>query len=55
MFRGKSLYEFWANKNNPIFLITWDIARGNGKDFVSALNNCPIIDTKTGQPHVSPI
>lgn len=28
-FRGKNLYEFWANENNPLFLLTWGIASGN--------------------------
>jgi len=28
MFKGNSLYSFWANKNNPMFLLTWGIAEG---------------------------
>ena len=28
MFKGKNLYEFWANKNNPLFLSTWAVATG---------------------------
>jgi len=27
MFKGKNLYEFWANENNTMFLLTWDIAK----------------------------
>lgn len=26
MFGGKNLYSFWANGNNPLFLLTWGIA-----------------------------
>lgn len=43
MFKGKNLYEYWANANNPMFLITWDIARGNGKKYVKARKNAPFI------------
>ena len=25
MFKGRNLYSFWANNNNPMFLITWGI------------------------------
>lgn len=28
MFKGKSLYSFWANDNNPMFLLTFGIATG---------------------------
>ena len=42
MFRGKNLFEYWANPNNPLFLITWDIARGNGKEYIEARNATPI-------------
>ena len=31
MFKGKSLYTFWANDNNPMFLLTWGIASGKIK------------------------
>lgn len=27
-FKGKNLYEFWANDQNPMFLLTWSIASG---------------------------
>ncbi len=29
MFKGKNMYEFWANENNPMFLLTHAIASGN--------------------------
>lgn len=29
MFKGKNLYAYWANENNPLFLITYGIASGN--------------------------
>jgi hypothetical protein len=28
MFKGKSLFSFWANDNNPLFLLTYGIAEG---------------------------
>lgn len=28
MFKGKNLYSFWANENNPMFLLTWGISSG---------------------------
>jgi hypothetical protein len=28
MFKGKNLYHYWANKNNPLFLLTWGISSG---------------------------
>lgn len=28
MFKGKNLYYYWANDNNPLFLMTWGIANG---------------------------
>lgn len=28
MFRGKNLYSYWANENNPLFLITFGISEG---------------------------
>ena len=41
-FRGKNLFEYWANSNNPLFLITWDTARGNSKEYIEARNATPI-------------
>ena len=49
MFKGKNLYSFWANGNNPLFLLTFGIASGlientpdgpKVKDF-----NLPNVDT----------
>jgi hypothetical protein len=28
MFKGQNLYSYWANENNPMFLLTWGIANG---------------------------
>jgi len=28
MFKGKNLYSYWANENNPLFLITFGISEG---------------------------
>lgn len=28
MFKGKSLFSYWANENNPLFLLTYGIAEG---------------------------
>jgi hypothetical protein len=28
MFKGKNLYSYWANENNPMFLLTFSIASG---------------------------
>ena len=38
MFKGKNLYSYWANENNPMFLLTFGIAGGlvTGDDYVSA-------------------
>lgn len=29
MFKGKNLYSYWANENNPLFLLTYSIANGS--------------------------
>jgi hypothetical protein len=29
VFKGKNLYHYWANENNPMFLITFGIVSGN--------------------------
>ena len=31
MFKGKSLYSYWANENNPMFLLTYGITSGTIK------------------------
>lgn len=38
MFKGKNLYSYWANKNNPMFLLTYGIAEGmiTGETYNSA-------------------
>jgi hypothetical protein len=28
IFKGQNLYSFWANENNPMFLLTWGISEG---------------------------
>jgi hypothetical protein len=28
VFKGKNLFSFWANENNPLFLLTYGIAEG---------------------------
>ena len=28
MFKGKSMFSFWANENNPLFLLTYGISEG---------------------------
>jgi len=33
MFRGKNLYQFWSTSKNPMFLLTWAITQGKGKDY----------------------
>ena len=43
MFKGKNLYSYWANGNNPMFLLSWDISRGNGKKYVKARKNASLI------------
>lgn len=32
MFKGNNLFSYWANENNPMFLLTWAIASGNIKE-----------------------
>lgn len=36
MFRGKNMFEYWANDKNPLFLLTWSIANGRGKEYMQA-------------------
>jgi hypothetical protein len=37
MFKGKNLYSYWANKNNPLFLLTFAIGNGlNSQDYIKA-------------------
>lgn len=38
MFKGKNMYSYWANQNNPLFLLTYGIAEGmiTGETYNSA-------------------
>ena len=38
MFKGKNMYSYWANENNPLFLLTYGIAEGmiTGETYISA-------------------
>ena len=36
MFRGKNLFSFWGNLNNPMFLLTLAISQGKNKDYITA-------------------
>ncbi len=38
MFKGKNIYSYWANENNPLFLLTYGIADGmvTGDEYISA-------------------
>lgn len=38
-FKGKGLFDFWANKDNHIYLLTWGIAEGivTGEDIAKSL------------------
>jgi len=38
MFRGKNMYSYWANANNPMFLLTKETVAGRHKDYMSARN-----------------
>ena len=37
MFKGKNLYSYWANDNNPLFLTTWAVATGARTDILAEL------------------
>lgn len=52
MFKGKNIYYYWANDNNPLFLLTYGIAEGlvSSEEYISAktkdiqeLSNVPSI------------
>lgn len=38
MFKGKNLYHYWANENNPLFLLTYGIAEGlvSSENYIAA-------------------
>jgi hypothetical protein len=40
MFKGKNMYSFWANPNNPLFLLTFGIGSGDvtAEQYVEARN-----------------
>jgi hypothetical protein len=40
MFKGKNMYSFWANQNNPLFLLTFGIGSGDvtAEQYVEARN-----------------
>ena len=40
MFKAKNLFSYWANENNPLFLLTWGIANNIHRE--SELNVAPI-------------
>jgi len=45
MFKGKNLYYYWANNNNPLFLMTWGIANGLAEKYFkqgTELNVTPV-------------
>jgi hypothetical protein len=51
MFKGKNLYSFWANKNNPMFLLTFAIGNGlNSQDYIKAKQ-----ETIQGMQHVTSV
>jgi hypothetical protein len=41
MFKGKNMYGFWANENNPMFLLTQAIASGNlnTEEYIDCVRN----------------
>jgi hypothetical protein len=52
MFKGKNLYSYWANINNPLFLLTFGIGSGDitAEQYVEARN-----ETIQGMQNVSSI
>ena len=44
MFKGKNLYSYWANENNPLFLLTFGISEG-----------LQLIENKEEESNVTPI
>lgn len=52
MFKGKSLFSYWANENNPLFLLTYGLSEGivTGQDYVRAKE-----ETIKGLTNVAPI
>lgn len=52
IFKGNNLYKYWANENNPMFMLTWAIASGemNLEEYVSSVKE----DEQELVPNVSP-
>jgi hypothetical protein len=55
-FKGKNLFQYWSNENNPMFLLTWGVASGNLniEEFIAARNSDvnsldPSINIETGE------
>jgi len=36
MFKGNNLFSYWANENNPMFLLTWGITSGTAHELLEA-------------------
>jgi hypothetical protein len=36
MFKGKNLFSYWANENNPLYLLTWGITSGVATELLEA-------------------
>lgn len=36
MFKGNNLFSYWANENNPMFLLTWGITSGKVQELLEA-------------------
>ena len=36
MFKGNNLFSYWANENNPMFLLTWGITSGTAQELLEA-------------------
>jgi len=41
MFKGKNLYSYWANENNPLFVLTFNIVEGivKGQEYAEVIKN----------------
>jgi hypothetical protein len=37
IFKGKNLYSFWANENNPMFLLTWGVSSGYMENYINTV------------------
>jgi len=50
MFRGKNMFTFWSTPKNPMYMLTWAIANGEGKNYLNAVKN-----ELERMPHASPV